>query len=401
MPSASVLPPSARDRLLTALSTELESLTDAGLLRHVTLLEAVDGPLVRIGGRPLICWCSNDYLGLAGHPAIVQAAAQAARDGGFGAGASRLLAGTTRWHAQLERGLAEWFGAEDAIVYPSGYLANLGTLGALLSSQDAVYVDRLAHASLLDAARLSHATFRVFHHNDLEHLAALLARAHTARRRLIVTEGVFSMDGDAPPLAALLDVAQTHDAMVYLDDAHGAFVLGESGRGTPDACGLSPERFLYMGTLGKALGGQGGFVIGPHTLIDWLRNRARTFIYTTAPAVPIMAAATAALEVLRREPQRRSTLQDRVTALHRRLQSLPKRFRPASASHIMPIRIGETRVAFALTCRLWERGVWAPAIRPPTVPNNSARLRLSVTALHTDAHIDQLAEALTHELAGV
>jgi len=292
MPSATILP-STRDQLLNELAEELRALDDDGLLRQLTTLEAIDGPIVRIGGREVVNWCSNDYLGLSQHPALIEAAAHAATQWGIGARASRLLAGTTIWHTRLEDALAAWYGAEAAIVYPSGYLANLGTLSTVLSPDDAVFVDRFAHASLLDAARTTRATFRVFPHNDLTQLAGLLARVSRARRRLIVTEGVFSMDGDSPDLPALLEIADAHHALVYLDDAHGAFVAGAAGRGTPEAAGVAHERLLYMGGLGKALGCQGGFVIGPRALIDVLRNRARTFIYTTALAVPVAAAAVA------------------------------------------------------------------------------------------------------------
>ena len=326
----------------------------------------------------------------------MEAAAQAATQWGLGARASRLLAGTTAWHTALEESLVAWFGAEAALVYPSGYLANLGTLGALLSPQDAVFVDRLAHASLLDAARATRARFRVFRHNDPTHLAALLVRAGKARYRLIVTEGVFSMDGDRAPLAALADVAEAHDALVYVDDAHGAFVLGVTGRGSPEAAGIPHERFLYMGTLGKALGCQGGFVSGPKTLIEFLRNRARTFIYSTALAVPVAAAAAAALRLLEREPRRREHLWDRVRSLERRLAPL-ERFTP-SESPIRPIIVGDTARALTLARSLWDRGIWAPAIRPPSVPAGAARIRLSVTALHTEAQVDALVKALRESI---
>jgi 7-keto-8-aminopelargonate synthetase-like enzyme len=316
--------------------------------------------------------------------------------------------------------LAAWFGTEGAIVYPSGYLANLGTLGALLSSQDAVFVDRLAHASLFDAAWATRATLRVFHHNDAAHTAALLARTTRARRRLIVTEGLFSMDGDYSPLAEFVEVAQAYDAMVYVDDAHGAFVLGETGRGTPEAAGVSHERLLYMGALGKGLGCQGGFVVGPRTLTDFLHNRARTFIYTTALAVPVAAAAVAALRLLNEEPQRRELLRERVARLRERLASFhlpapPALLRGAKqseadgaqaggmplsvTSHIVPVVVGQTQQTLDLARQLWDRGVWAPAIRPPTVPEGAARLRLSITSLHTDAHINALAHALQETLS--
>ena len=394
VPSASTLP-STQERLLDDLSGELRALDDRALRRRLTVVDRVDGPWVEIGGRRLLTWCSNDYLGLAAHPALAEAAASAAREWGVGARASRLLAGSTRWHARLEEGLAAWCGTDAAIVYPSGYLANLGTLGALLSSRDAVFVDRLAHASLVDAIRRTPATLRVFRHNDLSHLAALLARAGGARRRLVVTEGVFSMEGDACPLADLADLADSHETLLYVDDAHGAFVVGATGRGTPEAAGVPHERFLYMATLGKGLGAQGGFVVGPAPLIDYLHNRARTFLYTTALAVPVAAAAVAALRVLAEEPARREVLHRRARRLQERLAKLRL---PATAeraaSHIVPLVLGSTVRAVEVARRLWERGCWAQAIRPPTVPEGTARLRLSVTALHTEAQIETLVDAL-------
>lgn len=383
----------ARERLLKELAGELDGLDRRGLLRRLTTLEAVDGPRVRLNGREVIQWCSNDYLGLSGHPRLVAAAAHAVTAWGVGARASRLLAGTTLWHTRLEEALATWFGTEAAIVFPSGYMANLGTLGTLLSSQDAVFVDRLCHASLFDAARATRATLRVFRHNELEHLASLLKRTLRARRRFVVTEGVFSMAGDVPPLAELVALAQGADATVYLDDAHGTFVLGDTGRGTPEATGVSLDQMLYMGTLGKALGAQGGFVVGPGALINVLQNRARTFIYTTALAIPVVAAALEALQLLGEEPERRRRLHALAESLHQRLAEVSQPL-PTRPSHIMPLMIGDTRRTVALASALWERGVWAPAIRPPTVPEGTARLRLGLTVLHTDAHIDQLAVAL-------
>lgn len=384
--------PSAYDRFLSELSEELHGLQRDGLFRQLTAVEAVDGVCVRVEGRQVVNWCSNDYLGLSMHPRLASAAAAAAATEGVGARASRLLTGTTRWHTRLEESLAAWFHAEAAIVFASGYLANVGALGALLSGQDAVFVDRLAHASLLDAARATRAAFRVFRHHDPEHLDTLLSRASRSRRRMIVTEGIFSMDGDRPPLSALLDVAERYDAVLYLDDAHGAFVLGDAGRGTPEAAGISHDRLLYMGTLSKALGCQGGFLAGPRALIEILHNRARTFIYETALAVPIAAAATEALQVLAESPQLRDALRQRVMRLHERLATIATL--PHDASHIVPLILGDARRAMETSHRLWERGVWAPAVRPPTVPEATARLRLSVTALHSDAHIDALADAL-------
>ena len=389
---ASSLFPSAYRSLLAEIAGDLADLDAGGLRRDLTVLEAVDGSTVRIGDKRLVCWCSNDYLGLSTHPRLIQAAHDAAQKWGVGARASRLLAGSTDLHRQLEARLASWFQAEAAIVYPSGYLANLGTLGSLLSRGDAIFIDRLAHASLWDAARSTGARLRFFGHNDLSHVATLLARASSARRRVIITEGVFSMDGDVPPLAELVEVAQTYDAWVYLDDAHGAFVMGQTGRGSPEAAGVPHERVLYMGTLGKALGAQGGFIVGPELLIRWLHHRARPFIYTTALAVPSVAAALEALRVVDEEPQRRKRLLELASVLRDRLQSLGGV--PPGFSPIVPLILGEPNRSLRVAAALFAQGHWAPAIRPPTVPNHTARLRLSVTALHTR---DQI-EALTHTL---
>lgn len=383
---------SARDRLLRELEAELRALRAQGGFRELATLEAIEGPRVRLGGRWYVNWCSNDYLGLSSHPALVEAAAAAAAEWGVGARASRLLAGTSRWHERLEAGLAAWSGADAALVFSSGYAANLGTIGALLSAGDVAVVDRLAHASLFDAVRASRATLRVFRHNDAAHASDLLARASRARRRVIVTEGVFSMDGDAAPLGDLIDAAARRDAVVYLDDAHGAFVTGATGRGSPEAAGVPHERFLYMGALGKALGCQGGFVTGPRALIDWLRNRSRPFIYSTALAVPVAAAAARALE-LASEPKLRDLLRARVGELHQRLSAIigtPD----GGRSHIVPVVLGGSARALAVARLLMQHGCWAPAIRPPTVPKGTARLRLSVTAAHTDEQIDALADAL-------
>ena len=393
MPSISEAP-SAHQRLLTDLTEELNRLDRAKLRRRLTTLEAVEGAVVRIEGQSLICWCSNDYLGLSTHPRLIAAASDAAARWGIGARASRLLAGTSRWHVELEASLATWFGAEAAIVFPSGYLANLGILHALLTEDDAVFVDRLAHASLIDAARSSRAAFHVFRHNDATHLAHVIGRARGHGRRLIVTEGVFSMDGDLSCLNELMRVAEAHDALVYLDDAHGAFVLGARGRGTPEALGVPHERLLYMGTLGKALGCQGGFLIGPQILIDVLHNRARPFIYATAPAVPIAAAAVEALRVLRDEPERRQRLQHLDRHLQARLTPTASTQRPLRAGHIVPVLVGSTQRALVLSAHLRQQGHWAPAIRPPTVPKGTARLRLSVTAAHSIEHVESLALAL-------
>ncbi|MBI3087970.1 MAG: 8-amino-7-oxononanoate synthase [Candidatus Omnitrophica bacterium] len=401
------LPATALPRLLQDCDEELCGLRNRELLRTLACVDAIEGSRVRINGSWKACWCTNDYLGLSAHPRVIQAACGAAQRWGIGARASRLLAGTTQVHAQLEARLAAFFHTEAAVVFASGYLANLGALSTLAGAGDGVLVDRLAHASLIDACRASRATLRVFPHNDVDELSRLLARLprHRRGRRLVVTEGVFSMDGDAAPLRELREVVDAHGALLYVDDAHGAFAVGETGRGSPERAGIAHEAVLYMGTLGKALGCQGGFLAGPRVFLDLLHNRARTFIYATALAVPVAAAAMEALRLIEEDSTPRARLARHVTTLHQRLASLFRghdmrnsdrtQYRvPGNPSHIIPIIAGTSAAARRLSQRLWDRGIWAPAIRPPTVPDGTARLRLSVTALHTDEQLDQLVDAL-------
>ncbi|HEX9780612.1 MAG TPA: 8-amino-7-oxononanoate synthase [bacterium] len=385
--------------LLTQLQADLDSLERRQLLRGMTVLDAAEGSAVSIRGRRIVCFCLNDYLGLSRHPRVSDAAARSARDWGVGARASRLLAGTTRIHEALEGALAEWHGAARALVYSSGFLANLGTITSLVSAGDCVLIDRLSHASLIDAARASRATLKVFRHNDVGQVRALLGRAGGSRRSLVITEGVFSMDGDAAPLRELAEAAGAHGALVYVDDAHGAFVRGRCGRGSLEAAGLDERSpVVYMATLGKALGSQGGFVAGPAALIRTLENRARSFIYSTALAVPAAAAALEALRLLGEEPWRRASLEARARQLHAGLRE--RGFRtPATASHIAPVVVGAPASALALAEVLWDRGLWCPAIRPPTVPAGTSRLRLSLTADHREEDVEAVLGALGSDRA--
>ena len=358
------------------------------MLRTLTTVEAIDGVTVRVQGRDVVSWCTNDYLGLSVHPQVIEAASAAARRWGVGARASRLLGGTTALHTQLEERLAEFFHADAALVYPSGYLANLGTLSTLLGPEDVVVIDRLAHASLVDACRLSRARLRVFSHNDPDHLAAVLARETTARRRVVVTEGLFSMNGDYAPLQALREITRRAEALLYVDDAHGAFASGATGRGTPELQGVAHGDFLYIGTLGKALGCQGGFVVGARAFITLLHNRARPFLYSTALACPVVGAALAALQLVQEDPAPRARVAALVARWHARY--------PAGAvqSYIVPVLLGSASRAVDAAQRLWQRGHFAPAIRPPTVPRGTARLRVSLSALPAEAPLDRLCEAL-------
>ena len=384
---------SALQSFLEICDVDDDKLRERGLWRQLSVVEALRGTEVRIGGRWLVCWCTNDYLGLSTHPSVIRAAQTAARRWGVGARASRLLAGTTAIHRDLEEKLARWFGAEAALVYPSGYLANLGVLTALAGPNDTIVVDRLAHASLIDACRLSRARLRVFQHNDPDHLAHVLSRLGGSGRRVVVTEGLFSMDGDVAPLEPLRQIAEEHEALLYIDDAHGAFIVGRRGRGSPEAAGVPHDATIYMATLGKALGAQGGFVIGSQRFIDWLRNRSRPFIYATALATPVAAAASAALDVLARQPSLRRRLAEHAARLHRGLTKAGLRPR-AAGTHICPVILGSSARVVAVSQRLHALGHFAPAIRPPTVPEGTARLRLSVSASHTARQIDGLIDAL-------
>ncbi len=380
---------------------ELVQLRDRDLLRTLTTIEALEGVTATIQGRRVVLWCTNDYLGLSRHPRLIHAAAQALQQWGVGARASRLLAGSTALHRQLEERLASFFHAEAAASFSSGYLANLGVLGALLSAGDVVFIDRLAHASLIDACRLSSARWRIFRHNDVDHIATLLTRDTTARptggyrRRVVVTEGVFSMEGDRAPLKELVDLTQREGAVLYVDDAHGAFATGATGRGTPEVEGISHGEMIYMATLGKALGCQGGFVVGSSSLIRVIQNRARSFVYETAQAPPLVAAAMEGLRLIDQDTSARESLARHITRLHDRLGNL---LNDKPLSHIVPVIIGESRAARQLAQNLFEQGILSPAIRPPTVPEGTARLRLSVTATHTAEQIDQLADALHESL---
>jgi 8-amino-7-oxononanoate synthase len=353
-------------------------------------LRPIDGPQdthVCIEGRVALCLCSNNYLGLANHPAVIEAACAAARDYGVGAGASRLISGSMRAHHQLEERLAAFKGAEACLLFTSGYHANLGVISSLVGPGDAVFSDALNHASLIDGCRLSRAAVCVYPHGDVEALAARL-RTVPARRRLIVTDSVFSMDGDVAPLQAICDLAQQYEAMVMVDEAHATGVLGPHGAGLVEALGVGPRVTVQMSTLGKALGGFGAFVAGSRALIDFLVNRARTFIFTTALPPSVVAAAAAALTIVEREPERRVRLRRNAARLRHGLAALGYDVAGADDAHIVPIVIGDAPTTMALSGALLEQGVFAQGIRPPTVPEGTARIRATVMATHRDVDID-------------
>jgi len=379
------------------LSPRLAELARAGLLRRRRVVESAEGPFMTIDGRRYLAFCSNDYLGLAHHPALAEAARRGAERWGLGAGASALVSGHTRAHEELETRLARFVRLPRALHFPAGYMANLGILAALAGRGDTVFSDELNHACLIDGARLSRAEVRVYPHLDLEALGRMLESCPTPGK-LVATDAVFSMDGDIAPLPGLLELCERHDAWLVVDDAHGFGVLGEGGRGTLAHFGLASPRIVYMGTLGKAAGIHGAFVAGEAALIEWLLQRARTYIFTTATPPLLAEALSASLGLIEREEGRRVHLQKLIERLHTAIEGLPWQSLPSSTP-IQPLIVGENRAALDLAEGLQGRGIWVPAIRPPTVPAGSARLRIALSAAHELEHVDALAAAL-RELAG-
>lgn len=373
-----------------AFEADLASIRAAGRWRELRRIEGPVDTWVTIDGARVLALCSNNYLGLANHPALAAAAARAAETYGVGAGASRLISGSLAIHRDLEARLARFEHTEAAVLFPTGYHANVGAITTLVGRGDAVFSDQLNHASIIDGCRLSGAEVHVYPHADAEALDALLARAR-ARRRLVVTDSVFSMDGDHAPLRAICDVAATRDAMVMVDEAHATGVEGPTGAGLVEALGLGDAVTVQMGTLGKALGAAGAFVAGSSALIALLVNRARSLIYTTALPPPVVAAVDAALDVVEREPERRARLATMSATLRARLTALGFEI-PPGAGPIVPVMTGSSERALAWSRGLLERGVFVQAIRPPTVPDGTARLRVTLMATHTD-------EDLAHAVA--
>ena len=348
---------------------------------------------VMFEGRSVILLASNNYLGLADHPRIKEAAIAAIRRYGFGSGASRLISGNGPSHEALEQRIAHFKQTEAALVFSTGYMANLGILPCLISSEGLVIADRLCHASLIDGCRMSGGRFRVYEHGDLDQLERLLSRKPANQPTLIVTDGVFSMDGDIAPLPRLIELAERHGAVVFVDDAHATGVIGKAGRGTLEHFGLKPGSAIQMGTLGKALGCFGAYVAGSRVLIDYLINKARTFIYTTALPPAVTAAALAAFDVLEEEPQHQERLWRNRTYYADGLKSLGMDILN-SETPIVPIMIGDDRLATVVSHRLLEAGIFAPAIRPPTVPRGTSRIRTTIMASHTREDIDHVLESL-------
>ncbi|MCP9440661.1 MAG: 8-amino-7-oxononanoate synthase [Nitrospira sp.] len=374
------------------LQAKLKHFADEGLSRRLTVLESGTKPVVSYKGRPVILLSSNDYLGLASHPSVIRAAVQATEQYGSGAGASRLICGTLPPHSELESALASFKGTEAALLFGSGYLANLGVIPALIGRNGLILADRLCHASLIDGCRLSGADFRVFRHRDVDHLESLLKRRQSNRRTLIVTDGLFSMDGDLAPLTELASLARRYDAALYVDDAHGTGIMGATGRGTLEALGVEDEIPFHMGTLGKALGSSGAYVVGSEEITRYLLNTVRPFMFTTAPPPATAAAAHAALTIIQQEPERRTRLWENQVRMFHGLRRLGFRL-TETVSPILPILIGDATTAFTFSEQLLAHGVYAPAVRPPTVPHDTSRIRVTVTSQHTADHLDEALQA--------
>lgn len=381
------------------LAGALKRISSQGRYRCLQEIEAVRGPIIQIDGRELVNFSSNDYLGLATHPKLIEAAQAATAEWGAGSGASRLISGNLEIHEALERDIANWKRTESSLLFNSGYHANIGAIPALAGEGDVILSDALNHASLIDGCRLSRAETRVFAHNDMDALESLLKAAQPQGRRFIVTEAVFSMDGDRAPLNDMLALADRYDAWVYLDEAHAVGVLGKTGAGLVEEFGIAAKfcnRLIQMGTLGKALGSFGAYVAGPSELREFLVNTARSFIFTTALPAGVAAAARRAIEILRADPEPQHRLWENIRYFYQLARASFPIGEPQSA--IIPIVIGGESEAVRASLRLREAGYFIQAIRPPTVPAGTSRLRLTLSAGHQKNDIEGVARTLKRYL---
>jgi 8-amino-7-oxononanoate synthase len=380
-------------RQLARLAQQLAGLKADSLLRSRRLLESPQGVRVKVDGRSFVSFCSNDYLGLAADPALGLAVHQAVEQMGVGAGASHLITGHHRAHQDFEQTFAAFVGMPAALLFSTGYMASLGVIPALVGRRGEVFADRLNHASLNDAAVLSGATFSRYAHGSLDALRGMLEKS-AAIEKLIVTDTVFSMDGDLAPLDELLALAEEFDAWLYLDDAHGFGVLGERGAGALSVAARTSDRVIYLATLGKGAGVFGAAVAAHATVIDWLVNRAHSYIYTTAMPPLLGAALSESLRLIAAGDARRKRLRSHIERLRKGLSGLNRWALKNSATPIQPLLVGENEAALNLSRQLLEHGLLVPAIRTPTVPSGTARLRISLSAAHTDEELEALIGAL-------
>ncbi len=378
--------------------TEREALEQAGLRRHLRTVMSAPTGTINLDARDVVLLGSNNYLGLSTHPKVIGAAVEATQVFGTGASGSRLISGNSELYATLETNLAKAKGTEAALVFSSGYAVNTSVIPVLAGEADLILSDALNHASIIDGCRLSRATKKVYHHCDVEHLKTLLSESHTFRRRLIVTDGVFSMDGDIAPLPDICALAAEYAAMVLVDDAHGFGVLGKNGSGTVAHFGLERTNIIQMGTLSKAVGALGGYIAGSRALIELLINKARAFIFTTGLPPATLAAATAALDVIRASPELQQRLFSNARCLKTALTDLGYTLLP-SETQILPVVLGSPQRTTGIADALFAEGVFAPAIRPPAVPPDTSRLRLTVMATHTEAEIQCAIDAFAAVLS--
>lgn len=374
------------------LKEEIDKLKKEGLFRKIKTIDLVKGPTIKIGGREYILLSSNDYLGLSQHPKVKEKAKETIERFGCGCGASRLISGTNQLHSELEKKLADFKKTEASIVFSSGYLTNLGVISSLTSQRDVIIIDKLNHASIIDGCRLSGADLRVYPHKNMPYLEKILQKSQSYKQRLIITDGIFSLDGDIAPLPEIVALAKKYQALVMIDDAHGTGVLGKNGSGTIEYFGLEGKIDIQMGTLSKALGSLGGFIAGSNILIDYLKNKARSFIYSTALPPSQVAAALASLEIIQAEPQIREKLWENVRYLREGLQNLGLNTME-SQTQIIPVIIGDNNKTMQVAESLYENGIFTPGIRPPSVPKGTSRLRLSLMATHTKSQIAKVISA--------
>lgn len=374
-----------------SLSDELRFLKDNHLFRKLKSLESIDSTHARLNGKEVLLFCHNDYLGLSKHPEVIRAFEEGVQKFGAGSGAARLISGNTKIFEQLEERLAGFKKKERALLFSTGYLANLGIISALCEKEDVVIVDKLNHASIIDACKLSGAAIRVYPHKDLNYLEKILKQSDKFRRKLIVTDSVFSMDGDLAPLPEIVRLKNQYGALLMIDEAHGTGVFGKSGRGAAEHLNVESEIDISMGTLSKAFGSHGGFAAGSSELIEFLVNRSRSFIFSTALPPAICAASLKSLELIETTPELRNRLWHNIKTVSDALKIAP-------ASPIIPIIIGDEQKALDLSDKLLENGLLISAVRYPTVPKKTARLRLTISAAHTENDLKFLVFTLKKHL---
>lgn len=379
-----------------ALQSGLDERAAQGLLRRRRTLQSPQAPHIVVDGKPYLSFCSNDYLGLANHPQLIAALQQGAQLYGAGAGAAHLVSGHTQPHEQLEHALADFVGKPAALLFSTGYMANLGVVQALVGKADTVFADKLNHASLNDAMLLSRANIKRYRHNDMAQLASLLEQT-VSGRKLVITDAVFSMDGDLARLPEILSLCERYDAWMLVDDAHGFGVLAEQGNGSLAHFGIASSRIIYMATLGKAAGVFGAFVAAEQVVVDTLINNASSYVYTTATPPALANAVLASLRLISQGTAQRAHLQRLIAQLRSGLRDLRWPLMPSTTA-IQPLLIGDNQAALDLSNALRERGIWVAAIRPPTVPQGTARLRITLSAAHSMIDVTRLTGTL-HELA--